>query len=317
MTKSVRVGVIGLGSRWRRRYLPALLALRDRFRVSAVHGQVEQQALAEARRLGCAAVRGLTPLLESDDVEAVLLLDPQWYGLWPIELACRLGKPVFCAAGLLADEAHADALHQRIQESRLPVMVELLPRLAPVTARLRELLAERLGPARMIVAACGRGAAGPGLLGEGGPALLDWCATVMGGPPVGVQAMAAKAAVSMSLEFADGQTAQITGQQAACVPPLLHVIAERGSATVELPNRLRWQDKEGRHTLTLRQPQASGRMLLERFHQMLQQGTAAEPGWEDAYRALGWLRAAAASLVEGKRSISSSPPHPGSSLPGR
>src|SRR5207237_4199630 len=96
MSAPLRVGVIGLGPRWQRRYKPALLALRRMYEVRVLFDQIPQQATREARRLGCDAVTGITSLLESDDVDAVLLLDSQWFRLWPIEQACRCGKPVFC-----------------------------------------------------------------------------------------------------------------------------------------------------------------------------------------------------------------------------
>src|SRR5438132_5371930 len=105
MSKLLHVGVIGLGKRWQRRYRPALLALRDRFRVSLLSDAVPQRALQEAKLLGCRAVNGPTALVDNDAVEAVLLLDPPWYRLWPLELACRFAKPLFCAAALELDEA--------------------------------------------------------------------------------------------------------------------------------------------------------------------------------------------------------------------
>ena len=43
MTNPLRVAVIGLGRRWRKRYRPALLALHDRYRVTTLYDQVQQQ----------------------------------------------------------------------------------------------------------------------------------------------------------------------------------------------------------------------------------------------------------------------------------
>ena len=47
MTDLLRVGVIGLGRRWRKRYKPALGALRQRFAVRAVCDQVRERAQRE------------------------------------------------------------------------------------------------------------------------------------------------------------------------------------------------------------------------------------------------------------------------------
>src|SRR5262249_51018186 len=92
----LRVGGIGLGRRWRR-YRPILERLRDHIEVRTVCDQVARRAEAEARRLRCIASAGPVELLERGDVEAVLLLDAQWFGLWSLERACMTKKPVFCA----------------------------------------------------------------------------------------------------------------------------------------------------------------------------------------------------------------------------
>src|SRR5262245_16621109 len=97
----LRVGIIGLGKRWRR-YRPALRALRDHFAIQAIYDAVHQAALHVAQRLGCAATSGVIELLERKDIDAILLLDAAWQGLWPLEAACRFGKTVFCAVPLEA-----------------------------------------------------------------------------------------------------------------------------------------------------------------------------------------------------------------------
>src|SRR5262245_37514254 len=107
MAQRLRVGIIGLGRRWQR-YQPALMALRGLFEVVAVCDPHPGRAEQAARSVGCPAADGPTDLLERDEVQAALLLDPPWYGLWPVEQACRVGKPVFCAAPLGGDDAFAD-----------------------------------------------------------------------------------------------------------------------------------------------------------------------------------------------------------------
>src|SRR3954447_10768766 len=116
MSTRLRVGVIGLGRQWRR-YRRAPAAPRRRVPVRAVCDQVARRAEAEARRLGCAAAAGPVDLLERDDVDAALPLGRQWFGLWPLEHACRLGKPVLCAAPLTADGGHADDLRRRVADA--------------------------------------------------------------------------------------------------------------------------------------------------------------------------------------------------------
>src|SRR5436305_1819015 len=124
----MRLGVIGLGRRWRRRYRPALRALRGRFTVELLCDEVQARAGREARALGAAPAAGPAELLESDDVEAVLLPDRQWFGLWPLEHACRVGKPVFCGEDTLVAEPDPERVRQQVRESRLPVMAGLAAR---------------------------------------------------------------------------------------------------------------------------------------------------------------------------------------------
>src|SRR5437868_3285519 len=99
MAARLGIGVVGLGRRWPR-YRQALAALRREARVVAVYDPAQARAREEARQLGCDAATGVIELLERDDVEAVLTLGGAWFGLWPVERTCRLGKPVLCAGSL-------------------------------------------------------------------------------------------------------------------------------------------------------------------------------------------------------------------------
>ncbi len=287
----VRVGVIGLGPRWRQRYRPALLALPRQFRVTAVCDQIAFLTLAEARRLDCTAAPGPTDLLERDEVEAVLLLDPQWFRLWPLEAACRLGKPVFCCGSFDNDDEHADALYGQLRERRLPVLLEMLPRGLPVLGRLRELLAERLGPARLVLA---EAAQGPVPLASTA-GLLACASDLLAGAPVKFHPTVSVPGglTTLALEFDQERFVQITTYRAPGPPGVrLQVVAERGTATVKLPNRLAWRDDTGRHAHTLPADRPLAHVLLDQFYQVVRAGREPDPGPELAYRLLGWMRAA-------------------------
>ena len=318
MTIPLRVGIIGLGRRWQKRYRPALLGLPERFEVRAVCDGITQLAINEAHRLGCAAAAGPTQLAESADIDVVLLLDPPWYRLWPLEAACRARKPVFCCASPDLDELHADELNRRVQEGRILVMLEMALRFAPATLRLRELLETRLGPARIILGEVvqparepdGRGPASPadslrGLLGPRGVGLLDWCAVILGGAPQSVRAEGAPdgGPLTVSLDFGDRRTAQLTRWDVPGARPSLRlrVIAKGGSAALTPPLRLSWSDAEGRHRLALRPREGLGQMVLKRFHRVLTEGGDPQPDLASACQALGWLRAAARSRAEDRR----------------
>jgi predicted dehydrogenase len=86
------------------------------------------------------------------------------------------------------------------------------------------------------------------------------------------------------------------GVEAGC---RVEVVAERGAATAELPDRLSWRDAAGWHRLRLRG--AGGETaLLEQFLGAIREGRAPRPDFEDAHRALAWRRALLRSLAEGR-----------------
>jgi len=256
MTTPVRVGVLGLGPLWRAHYRPALHTLRDRFQISAVCDPVQARAARTAKRLGCAAAVGPTDLCGRAEVDALLLLDAPWYGLWPVGVACRLNKPVFCCLPP-TPEPDATRLCELIDASRVPVMAALPLRVAPATCRLLQLLDNTLGRPRRVVCAGGGGRVASCV------ELADWCGYLFGTQPVSVHRVMGQAVTCLELDYGEGRSAQLI----ACpgLSPRLDVVAERGTALVELPRRLRWSDATGRyvHVLPRQSPAA---ILLEEFY---------------------------------------------------
>jgi predicted dehydrogenase len=283
--------------------------------VRAVWDEVAWRAEAEAKRLGCAAAAGPVDLLERTGVDAVLLLDEQWFGLWPLERACQAGKPVLCAAGL-AHESHADALRDRVRAGGLPVLMALPALVAPATGRLRELLGGPLGPPRQVRAewvaartAPASPAAVPGALlhSQAALGLMAACAALLGEEaPGNVWAATAEGAefATVVLEFPGDRVAQVTLWAGPAVGSAcrLGVEAEGGGALAELPRGLRWHGPGGQHGQRLPAWSAE-RALLRRFVDGLRTGQALWPGFEEAYRALAWLRAAWRSQAEGRRVV--------------
>jgi predicted dehydrogenase len=312
MTRRLSVGIVGLGRRWQR-YRPALLRLRRRFAVRAVFDPLSSRAEAAARHLSCTAAGGCLELLERPDVEAVLLIDRPWFGLWPLHRACALGKPVFCALPLAADDGHAEQLRTEVAAAGLPVLMAYPLACAPALDSLRGLLAGPLGPARLVRADCalrsrpGRRLA---LLQTGAASsLAAACADLLGTPPVRVSACAAEQGdlVAVLLEGPEGRTAQINLWTAPVVSPhcRIEVVAQQGTATARLPGRLRWGDADGQHAERRPCPPAED-TLLERFAHALDTGQPPRPSFEDDFRSLAWLRAARQSQDEG-RPVSLSP----------
>jgi predicted dehydrogenase len=299
MPERLRVGIIGLGRTWQS-YRPALHGLRDLFEVRCVFDQRPERAERVGRHLGCSPAAGVVDLLERPEVEALLLLDVPWCGLWPVTQACRLGKPVFCAPSLVQDETHADALRETVAATNTPVLLGMRLTASPALLRLRDLLKRRLGPARLVrceVTVPRRRSAA--LL-----ALLHECAAVFDAEPVGLTSTKAEGTglASILLEFGDGRVAQLSAwsdrnAHRAC---RVQVVGANGIVEADLPGDVRWRDREGRHVLRLAAHPARWR-LLEQFYMVARNGAPPRPGLCDTYRALTWLRAAARSLEEGKR----------------
>lgn len=317
MTKLLRIGIIGLGWRWQKRYRPALLELPDLFAIRALCDEVYQRAINEAYSLSCDAAAGPTQLLENKQVDAVLMLDPQWYHLWPVQVACGIGKPVLCCPSADLDETHVDEIHRRVQERQLPVMVEMPLRFAPAMKRLQELLDTRLGPARLLLGEVvqpehgtrrliseepNHGFANP--LGRSGIELLEACAALLGGDPETVLASGPDddSLSTLYLDFGKGKAAQVTRWQAPAARRelRLRVIAERGWATVVPPGRLQWKDAEGRHSHSLREQSPATEEVLRRFHEAVTENQAVHPSFADGHRILQWLRIALQSRREGR-----------------
>jgi len=316
----LRVGVIGLGRLWEARHKPALARLRDRFRVTAVYDQVVRRAETEAAQLGCAAVEGLSALVDRPDVDVIHLLTPQWFGLHPIELACRARKPVYCALPLAVEPAGLAGLVGRIEASGIPFMPEFARRFYPATLRLRELLATTLGPPRLVVGHSRLfgydryGLPGPAtqmtpapLLLDPGGYLLDWCCFLFGAEPVTLQGSggvvlptpgdsspspAEPDYESFSAEFPGGGLAQVSfgryhreswGEATKFLPPPgFQVYAQRGAAWLEMPDRIQWSDASGTHEERLPLEPTVGDVLNDQFHRLVRGEPSLAPGLRDA-----------------------------------
>src|SRR3954471_14214566 len=193
----LRVGIVGLGDTWENGHRPALRALSDRFEVRCVCCEVAHLADQAARDFHAEAVDGFRALCAREDVDAVLILSPQWYGPLPILAACEHGKSVYCGAALdIVDPDEANVVKQRVQESGIAFMAEFPRRLAPATLRLKELIATRLGGPNLIF--CHRRStiepgAPPQRRVRNCPTMLremieqvDWCRYVAGQEPTSV-----------------------------------------------------------------------------------------------------------------------------------
>jgi predicted dehydrogenase len=330
----LRVGVVGLGRLWETRHKPSLARMEDRFRVTAVYDQVYRRAEMEAAQIGCAACEGLSALVERPDVDVVYLLSRQWFGLHPIALACAAGKPVYCALPLADDLFELEDLVKHVEANRIVFMPEFARRCYPATLRLKELLATELGAPRLIVGhsrlyGFDRYAA-PGpttqiapapLLIDPGSYLLDWCAFVFQLMPEAVQAVRCRVIPAMTAgseesdfesfvaRFARGASAHISFglYQRACwgdatrflPPPGFQVYAERGVASLEMPERIQWSGASGIKDERLPLEPTVGDVLNDQFHRLVRGHHSLAPTIRDALIIARLVRDVRRSQTEG------------------
>ncbi len=330
----LRVGVVGLGRLWETRHKPSLTRLEDRFRVTAVYDQVCRRAEIEAAQLGCAACEGLSALVERPDVDVIYLLSRQWFGLHPIALACAAGKPVYCALPLADDLPELEGLIGTVEASGIVFMPEFARRCYPATLRLKELLATELGPPRLVLGhsrlyGFDRYAV-PGpttqiapapLLIDPGSYLLDWCGFIFQSLPEAVQGVRCRVIPPTSdddqepdfesfvARFARGATAHISFglYQRACwgdasrflPPPGFQVYAERGVATLEMPERIQWAGPGGIKDERLPLEPTVGDVLNDQFHRLVRGHHALAPTIGDALTIARLVRDVRRSQVEG------------------
>jgi predicted dehydrogenase len=329
------VGVVGLGRLWEARHKPSLGRLRDRFQVTAVYDQVLRRAEIEAAQLGCAAVEGLTALIERPDVDVVYLLSPQWFGVLPIEIACTAGKPIYCALPLASEVEELGTLAGLVESSGIPFMPEFARRFYPATLRLCELLATSLGPARLILGQNRLfgfdryGMPGPTtqmapapLMIDPGSYLLDWCCFLFQSSPIAVQGQSAVVLPKLGdatdfesflAEFEGGGMAQIAfgrfhrnpwGEATRFLPqPGFQVYAERGAAWLELPDRIQWSDAEGTHEEKLPLEPTVGDVLNDQFHRLVRGDQSLAPTIRDVLAIARRVRDIRQSQQEGRKIV--------------
>ena len=311
MATPLGVGVIGLGPVWER-MLPTLDKLRHYLEVHTVYDQSAQLVHQTAHRIGCSPSAGMVELLEREEVKAVLLLDPQWYGLWPMRQACRLGKPVYCAPAFLRD-ADVDNIGPLVQQARLPVMVGNGMLQSPALLRLRHLLAKHLGGLRNLridrrlrrLPASVRRQDNHRLLDcQSVLSMLNICAAMYAAAPMSIWAIEAEHSplATVLLEFGPDQVAQLNIWIDRFRPPgwRVYAVTEQGHAEARLPRTLTYCDKTGSHRKRWRR-QPVRQVLLQRFAQAARTGQGLQQGFASAYESLLWWRAARRSQQQGGR----------------
>lgn len=331
----LRVGLIGLSKDWQNRYRPALRMLQDRFEVRGVYCSVARLADQVAQEFNCERFDGYRAMLARDDIDAIMLLDGDWFGTLPVQAACEFGKAIYCGTEVDFEPSVADQLRQQVEDSGIAFMAEFPRRFAPATLRLKELIATRLGRPRLLFChrrlACeaGNGQRTHRSLSDRSQRelmeLIDWCRYIVGHDPRAVQAVYHPSMTDqatpdyqvLSLDFStNDDPANATLAQISCgayIPGMWHeaitfrppaavqVACEKGLAFVDLPNSLIWFDEAGRHQESLDSELSVGQQLLTQFHRAVTSLLRKMGDLEDVYKSLYALEKARASMQRGGR----------------
>ncbi|MBN2577997.1 MAG: Gfo/Idh/MocA family oxidoreductase [Pirellulales bacterium] len=331
----LRIGLVGLGDVWQSRHAPALRALADRFEVEAICDQVAHRAEQAAAEFDADTMDGYRTLAQREDIDAVMILSPQWYGALPILAACQSGKAVYCAAGLDLELEESEEVKRRVEEAGIAFMAEFPRRFAPATLRLKELIATHLGAPRLIF--CHQRSAAPApnhCLPPRSPhhfsarhlvELVDWCCYLVDQPPRLVTGLMHRTGCEatgddyqmMSLDYSDpsapgtGPVAQVScgryipagWNEATTYRPLaaMQISCVGGVAFVDLPASLIWFDAAGRHQESLETERPLGEQLLIHFYRSVTSIVRRNEDLEDACRALNIVLQARRSHQEGRR----------------
>jgi predicted dehydrogenase len=172
--------------------------MRDRFQVIGVYNSVQALAENSARELDATSFGSFREMMESPSLDAIFVLEEDWYRLVPVYAACDFGKAIFCGSEIDLTSTAANEIKQRTQSSGVAFMNEFSRRFAPATLRLKELIATRLGRPRLLF--CHRRLAcenrdlrhGRSLESRSQRELLeliDWCNYIVGSTPNWVQAI--------------------------------------------------------------------------------------------------------------------------------
>ena len=302
MTGRLRVGIIGLRRRWAR-YRSALAAPGSPFEIRIAYDASPQLTARARRELRCEVGASVEELLETKELDAFLFFDSDWRGLWPLERACQSDRPIFCAVPLVCDEKAADEIRRRREQRPPRVMTVLGPRGAPASARLQALIQKHLGQPTTVCcqARLRRQRTGERMLISGTLlSALHLCGQLLQDQPETIWAAVPDKAgmVNVTLGFPGNRAAQVTLTSGGSPVWKVAVTAEKGIADVSLPRRLRWRDTAGEHLLKLPRYRASAERL-QQFAESIRRGESPRPSFDDAYRALNWLRAARRSHLEG------------------
>jgi predicted dehydrogenase len=149
---ALKVGIIGAGNRSVGGIVPFLNEMEELELVAVADESNDRLELARrASRGSLRAFSDYRELVESDDVEAVIVATPSLLHADACIAALRAGKPVYCEKPVATTIPECDRIVAESARTGVPVMVGLQLRYAELYRRIEELVAAgAIGPLRMM-----------------------------------------------------------------------------------------------------------------------------------------------------------------------
>lgn len=238
MADLVRLGLIGAG-RWGKVYLRTMLSLGERCRLT--HLGTSKPQNASLAPPGVRVEADWRRVVESD-CDAVIIATPPATHAGLVEHCVDAGKPCLVEKPFCLDVPTAERLHQRIERSGVPVLVDhtqlfnpayqaLKRRLQDTGESIRAILAERVGT----TPPSSHPSTDTPVVWEWGPHDVSICLDLLEHPPLQVEALSgppgpadSPALVMLRLEFPGGCCAWIhTGWLAAQKRRTVSVVTDR------------------------------------------------------------------------------------------
>lgn len=310
--------------------------LQERFELRGVYSSVMALADSVAREFGTQTCDGFRSMIAREDIDAIMMLEGDWYGVAPLMAACEYGKAIYCGGEVEFDPHQAAELKHAVNESGVAFMAEFPRRFAPATLRLKELIATRLGQPKLLF--CHRRLPrensdskrnGRSLTARADRELvelIDWCRFIVGRNVRAIQAVGHPGSESLNGESdyqvlsldlsAPNEMPFATLAQISCgaympsawseaitfrPPAAVQVCCEKGLAFVDLPSTLIWFDEAGRHQESLDTELPVGQQLFTQFHRAVTSLVRKTADLEDIYRSLNALQMARQSMTSGQR----------------
>src|SRR5690606_3328808 len=99
---------------------------------------VEREGRETAQAINAAWCSGLRQLLNTPDLQGIILSAPDWQGLFALHAALEAGRSIYVVLPFEFDQEALAGIHAQARQSGLFVMPELRLRYMPATLRLRE-----------------------------------------------------------------------------------------------------------------------------------------------------------------------------------